>query len=219
MKKLFNYLATTFFFTYTRMKGYRFSLVTTPEENRDAELIFKNEGYKLPSDLEPEMEMYKKHTIKFIAYHNDVPVGTVGLADPKIANRPFDLHSIDEKGEHFEIQSLIVSKKHRECSQLVLLGLFKEMYTYSISHAIKSWISFGLRQLYITMRRYNKQICLLNVNSAGNKGPLAVYLYENNIFDSCSIMKVEDFQPAQICIKFVKKCLRKTSNKIRFLFL
>lgn len=185
----------------------------------DADGIFKDEGYKLPENFEKEMELYKKDTIKFIAYYKNEPVGTVGLANPKLANRPYALHGIDEKGDHFEIQSLIVSKKHRECSQLVLLGLFKEMYTYSIKNSINSWISFGLRQLYLTIRRYNKRICLVNINGNASEVPLANYLYEHNIFDSCSIMRVEDFQPGKIFLKFMKKRVRKIGNKVRFLFL
>lgn len=219
MKKLFNSLAISFFAAFTRLKGYKFCLVTTDEQKRDADEIFKNEGYKLPGNFEKEIEIYKKNTIKFIAYYKNKPVGTIGLADPKIANRPYDLHGIDEKGEHFEIQSLIVSKKHRECSQLVLLGLFKEMYLYSIKHSVKSWISFGLRQLYMTLRRYNRNISHISINKNANVLPIARYLYEQNVFDSCSVMNVEGFQPGTICMKFLKKRLRKLENKVRFAFL
>lgn len=219
MKKIFNQLAISFFSVYSKLRGYKFSQVSTPQENSDADLIFRNEGYKLPEDLEQEMEHYKKNTTRFIAYHHGVPVGIVGLADPKKGNRPFELHGVDEKGQHFEIQSLIVSKKHRECSQLVLLGLFKEMYSYSVRNCIKTWISFGLRQLYITMRRYNKHISLAGINAGANKGVLGTYLYENNIFDSYAVMNVTDFEPTGICLKFLRKRLKKTGNKVRFLFL
>jgi len=210
MKNLMNKAAISFFSVYTKMKGYRFSIVKTMQENADSEKIFNAGGYKLPEPLQKEMEAYKTDAIKFIAYHHGKPVGTVGLADPKVINRPYALHGIDEKGEHYEIQSLMVSKEHRECSQLVLLGLFKEMYSWSIRNSVKSWISLGLRQLYITMRRYNKNICLVGINENNYKVPLATYLYENNIFDTCSIMKVEDFAPSRIFMKFIKKRAKKT---------
>ena len=115
MKNLMNKASIGFFSIYTKMKGYRFVMVTTPVEKADADKIFNEGGYKLPDTLQKEMEVYKTTAITFIAYHNGRPVGTVSLADPKIVNRPYELHGIDEKGEHYEIQSLVVSKEHREC--------------------------------------------------------------------------------------------------------
>jgi len=209
MKNLMNSAAIGFFSMYAKMKGYRFSVVNTEAENADSDKIFNEGGYKLPESFRQEMEVYKTDAIKFIAYYKNKAVGTVGLADPGIRNRPYELHGIDQNGEHFEIQSLVVSKEHRECTQLVLLGLFKEMYAWSLRNSVKSWISFGLRQLYITMRRYNKNICLVGLNENNYRLPLAHYLYENNVFDTCSIMKVEDFTPSRICAKFLKKRLKK----------
>jgi hypothetical protein len=129
----------------------------------------------------------------------------VGLSDPKVTNRPFDLHGIDEKGEHYEIQSLVVSKNHRDCSQLVLLGLFKEIYIYSLKNSVKSWISLGMKHLYLTLRKYNKNIYTIRMNESYCKQPVAEYLYRNNVFDTCSIMNVEDFEPWKIFTKFLKK--------------
>jgi len=212
MKKLIDDAAIMVFTAISRIKGYQFRLVSTTQEDRDAERLFRAQGYKLPQDYQHEMYQYKPETIRFIAYYKGEVVGTVSLADPGIVNRPFLLHGLDAAGEHFEIQSLIVSKDHRECSQLVLLGLFKEMYLWSVRNGVRSWISLGLRQLYITMRRYNKQISLLPIAAENRQHPIAAYLYANNIFDSCAIMQVKDFSPCQILVKFLKKRIRKLAN-------
>ncbi len=208
MKKLFDHVAISVFGAIARMKGYQFRLVATEKEKMDAEWLFRTQGYKLPSDFEREMYDYKPEAIRFIAYHMDKVVGTVSLADPAAINRPYLLHGLDADGEHFEIQSLIVSKDHRECSQLVLLGLFKEMYQWSLKNGIRSWISLGLRQLYITMRRYNKQIKLLPIGAENRSHPIAAWLFANHIFDSCAVMYVEDFSPFRILMKFLKKRLK-----------
>lgn len=209
MKKLLDRAAIVFFSCYAKARGYKFSLVTTAGQNAAAEKIFDEGGYKLPVNFADEMEPYKEGAVKFIAYHKNKPVGTVGLADPKVANRPFHLHSIDEKGEHFEIRGLVVSKEHRDCTQLVLLGLFKEMYIYSTRNAIRSWISLGLKSLYLTMRRYNRNIQMVTITENNYRMPIAAYMYKHNIFDSCSVMNVADFSPYKICAKFIRKRAKK----------
>src|SRR4051812_47702957 len=113
MKILLNKLAIILFSVFTKLKGYKFSIVKTQAENIDSDNIFDEGGYKLPETFQEEMQLYKANTIKFIAYYKSKPVGTVSLADPNIINRPYRLHGFDEKGEHFEIQSLVVSKGHR----------------------------------------------------------------------------------------------------------
>jgi len=209
MRQIFDRAALLFFSSFTRMKGYRFSKVETNNQHADADKIYNEGGFKFPDILQKEVDFYKKNTLRFIAYYNNMPVGTVSLANPRIVNRPYELHGIDENATHYEIQSLLVSKDHRECSQMVFLGLIKEIYLYSVENGISSWISSGMRNMYLTLRRYNKNIKCIKINKDNCKRPLASYLYDHKIVDTCSIMNVEDFKPTKILIKFLKKQLKK----------
>lgn len=214
MKRLLNKVAITIFTWATRAKGYSFRQVNSVKEYEDANNIFDEEGYELPEMFMKEMDMYKKDTIKFIAYYKNEPIGTVGLANPRIVNRPYELHGVDEEGTHFEIQSLVVRKEYRDGSQLVMLGLFKEMYRFSVKNQISSWISFGMRNLYLTIRRYNKEIRLVDICEENNKQPLTMYLYDNKIFDTCFTLEVASFAPWNIFKMFVKQRAKKWNSSL-----
>jgi len=133
----------------------------------------------------------------------------VRLGDPKIINRPFELYGVDVTGEHYEIQSLVVKKEFREGTQFVMLGLFKTMYVYSRQQGIISWNSCGARNVYLTVRRFCKNISVEEVDFGAINHPLTQYLFANNIIETYFTMEVSSFEPWQILKKFIRQVVKK----------
>lgn len=185
------------------LKGYRFARVTTPEQESDFDQVYREDGLSFSPEIVETLSHYKG-TISFVAYYKSQPVGVVRLADPKITNRPRDLHGVDAAGEHFEIQSLAVRKSFRESSQFVMLGLFKTIYCYSLGHDIASWICCSSRNVFLTMRRYCKDIQLIEVDFEDRAYPVSQYLFARNVFNTCYSMQVEAFSPWNIFKNFIR---------------
>lgn len=185
------------------VKGFRFVRVSTAEQETDFDLAYREDGLSFSPEIEETLSRYKG-TIRFIAYYKNQPAGVLRLADPKITNRPRDLHGIDTAGEHFEIQSLAVRKDFREASQFVMLGLFKSMYCYSLRHGVASWICCSSRNVFLTMRRYCKDIQLIDVDFNDRAYPVSQYLYARNVFTTCYSMQVEAFSPWNIFKNFIR---------------
>lgn len=186
------------------LKAYRFAEVKTPKETDDFNALNQEAGFLFPPDIETRIKPYKDGGVCLIAYHHRQVAGIVRLADPAVANRPFDLYGVDAEGRYFEIQNLLVAPAYRDGSQFVMIGLFRAMYAYSRQHHITSWISCSTRNVYRTMRRYNKNIQVLEVDFSNTNNPVTRYLYEHNIFDTCYTMQVADFSPWKIFVKHLK---------------
>lgn len=208
MLSITDQIAILFFNALAFLKGYRFKEAKTASELKDFETAYKADGFYLPSQLDQMMKEYKSGATHFIAYYRGKAVGTVRLGNPNVKNRPFELHGLDEKAEHFEIQNLMVRKEYRDGSQFVMLGLFKAMYVFSKKNNVFSWISGSTRSVYQTMRRYNKKIEILEHNYHTIRNPLTDYLYANNILDFHYTMRVADFSPKAILKKFISKLSR-----------
>lgn len=189
-------------------KGYRFKQVENGSEFHDFETLYASGGFHFPEELEAKVNEYKHAAVNFIAYYKGVPVGTVRLGDPNIKNRPFELLGIDEKAEHFEIQSLMVKKEFRDGTHFVMLGLFKAMYVFSIKHSVSSWISGSTRSVYQTIRRYNKNMKIIEQNQQNFESPVANYLFANNIIDFYYTMQVKDFSPQNIFKIFLNQLIK-----------
>lgn len=213
-----NTIAILTFDFLTWCKGYRFQQVQTAQEIQDFQEVYDTQGFVFPEDVKQTVKSIKSDSIKFIAYYKDLPVGTIALANPKVYNLPFEMLGVDAAGEHFEIQSLVVRKEYRDSSQLVMLGLFKSIYAYSLKHNINSWIAVGMRGVYLTMRRYCKDMQDLKVDFTKQTHPLTKYGYENNIFDTCFTIPVASFSPMSIFKLFVKHRLRKLRNPLKGFF-
>jgi hypothetical protein len=207
--KIQDVLSMCLFDLIAGVKGYTFKRVTSEQAHSDIDKVYADEGFSFPETLQEKVRSYKTGTVNFIAYYKNIPVGTVRLADPKIINRPYELYRVDVAGEHYEIQSLLVRKDYRDGSQFVMLGLFKAMYAYSVSHNISSWSSCGARNVYLTMRRLCKKIEIEQVDFKSIDNPLTQYLYQNNIIDTYFTMEVASFEPWNILRKFVKQLVKK----------
>lgn len=208
MSPIANQLVIQFFNMIAFFRGYRFKIVTSEKEMADFETIYHEDGFSLPPQLQRMNARYKAGAISFIAYYRKTPIGTARLGNPKIKNRPFELFGLDEKGEHFEIQSLMVKKGFRDGAHFVMLGLFKAMYVYSVKHAIPSWISGSTRSVYLTIRRYNKRIQILEKQCKHINNPLTDYVYANDIVDIYYTMNVADFAPVLIFKKFIRHFMK-----------
>jgi hypothetical protein len=212
MKNLLDKIALTSFSLMAAKNGYRFKKVTDKQEIEDANRLYNEEAFSFPDNLKDQVSAYKKSATNFVAYHYGIPVGLVRLADPRVINRPYELYGVDEAGEHYEIQSLVVKKEYRDGTQFVMLGLFKAMYVHSVRHGIGSWNSCGLRNVYLTVRRFCKKIEAEEVNFAAIDNPLTRYLYANRIIDTYFTMAVSAFEPWEIFKQYVNKSLRKWSG-------
>src|SRR4051812_11835947 len=73
MESLFNFFALLAFNIIAKVKGYTFKKVTT--DNRDAQLIYDEEGFSFPAELEVDIQRFKAGTLNFVAYHKGVPAG------------------------------------------------------------------------------------------------------------------------------------------------
>lgn len=208
--KVLDCLALLLFDLLAFAKGYRFVQVRTPEQGRHFELVYEEEGVSFPVDIKEKLNQYKEGTVRFIAYYKNQPAGVVRLGNPKIANRPFGLHGVDPEGRHFEIQSLVVSKDFRDGSQFVMLGLFKTLYCYSLSHGILSWIACSNRNVFLTIRRFIKNVQIIAVDFNDNAYPASRCLRDRNVFDTCYSMQVIDFSPWGIFKKFIRFVAKKS---------
>src|ERR1043165_9356048 len=139
MQKMADKLAIRLFDVLAAAKGYRFELVDTVAASKDIAVIYDEEGFSFPEELEEDVRKYKAGTLNFIAYYKNIPVGTVRLADPRVVNRAWDHYGVDKEGQHHEIQSLVVRNGYRDGAQFVMLGLVKKLYVYSLANGIKSW--------------------------------------------------------------------------------
>ncbi len=209
MKYLSDKVALLTFNVIAAQKGYQFKKVNTQKEIDDACQVYNEEAFSFPDELKDKVSSYKKSAINFVAYYKDEPVGMVRLGDPKIINRPFELYGVDVTGEHYEIQSLVVKKEFREGTQFVMLGLFKAMYVYSRRQGIISWSSCGARNVYLTIRRFCKNISVEEVDFGAINHPLTQYLFANNIIETYFTMEVSAFEPWQILKKFIRQVVKK----------
>lgn len=209
MNGVLDKVASNAFTLFAAAKGYRFVEVKTEKQYADIDQLYGKDGFSFPPHLREKVRSYKTGTINFIAYHRNVPVGTVRLGNPKINNRPFELYGVDEAGEHYEIQSLFVKKDYRDGTHFVMLGLFRAMYAYSVNHSIASWSSCGMNNIYMTIRRYCKKIELQDIDFQNISHPLTRYLYANRIIDTYFTMDVSSFEPWDILKKFVKQLVRR----------
>jgi len=211
MGNLLNKLTLMCFNLIALTKGYRFKKVSSTREIEDANQLYSEEAFSFPDELKAQVSAYKKSAINFVAYYNGLPVGMVRLADPRVINRPYELYGMDAAGDHHEIQSLVVKKEFRDGTQFVMLGLFKAMYAYSISHGVNSWNSCGARNVYLTVRRFCKKIETEEVNFAAIENPLTQYLYTNNIIETYFTMNVAAFDPWGIFRKYINKLAKRWS--------
>jgi hypothetical protein len=211
MTTFINHIVIKVFNLIAFLKGFRFKEVTTDKELKDFELAYNEDGFHLPGELHEMNQVYKTGSISFIAYYKGQPVGTARLGNPKVKNRPFELFGLDKEGEHFEIQNLMVKREFRDGAHFVMLGLFKTMYVYSIKNSVASWISGSTRSVYQTMRRYNKEIKILEKKCQHIDHPLTNYVYANNIVDFYYSMNVTDFSPASIFKKFIRHFSKQVS--------
>jgi hypothetical protein len=195
-------------------KGYHFKKVKTTQQIQDFQEVYDTQGFVFPEDVKKAIKAIKSDSIKFIAYHKNTPVGTIALANPQTYNLPFEMLGVDEAGEHFEIQSLVVKKEFRDSSQLVMLGLFRSIYVYSRRQGIKSWIAVGMRSVYLTMHRYCKNMQDLKVDFTEQTHLLTKYGYQNNVFDTCFTMQVSAFSPTKIFKLFLKHRFRNLQKSL-----
>ena len=189
-------------------KGYRFEQVASEEESRAADRLYDADGFDFPDNLLPEVRKYNTGARCFIAYYKGELVGVVRLADPKVVNRAYDHYGVDLECEHNEIQNLVVKKEHRDSTQFVMLGLVKEMYVYSVRNAVKTWSACGKRNVYLTMRRYCKDIQVTDIDCGAIDHPLTQYLDRNNIIETYFTMEVASFAPAGILGKYITRSLK-----------
>lgn len=211
MKTLLDGIAMLVFDMMAWSKGYTFKEVTTPQENDDATTVFASEAFSFPPHLDSDVQRFKKGAVNFIAYHKGLPVGTVRLQNPKIINRAWEHYGVDKNGDHHEIQSLIVKKEFRDGSQFVMLGLVKCLYAYSLANSITTWSACGQKSLYMTMRRYCKNIKVIDIDFQSTLHPVTKYLYQHGKVETYFIMDVKAFAPLQILKKVAKKLARKSS--------
>lgn len=203
MEAIFNKLSLIAFDLVAWMKGYSFK--KTGIDEKDANVIYDEEGFSFPEELTEDIQRFKAGTLNYIAYYKGEPAGLVRMADPKVINRAWEHYGIDKEGRHHEIQSLVVRKQFRNGAQFVMLGLVKKIYTYSVANGIKTWSACGRRNVYLTMRRYCKDIEEIDVDFKGIDHPVTRYLVANNIVETYFVMGVGAFAPYLI----FKKCVRK----------
>jgi len=215
MEKLLNKIALKTFDIIAAKRGFTFKQVETAEEMADINHLYAEEGFSFPDELKPKVIKYKKSTINFIAYHNKMAVGMVRLSDPNVINRPYELYGVDEAGKHYEIQSLVVKKKFRDGTQFVMLGLFKEMYEYSRRNSILYWNSCGARNVYMTMRRYCKEIQQIDIDFDSIRNPLTQFLFTKKIIETYFTMEVDSFEPWKILKKFLRHSVRNAAKSIQ----
>jgi hypothetical protein len=211
MVSIINNIAIQIFNLIALFRGYRFVEVKTARQAADFDSVYKDEGLHFPANLEEMVQAYQAGTVSFVAYCKGVPVGTVRLGDPRIRNRPFELFGLDEKGEHFEIQSLMVKKQFREGTQFVMMGLFKAMYVYSLRNSIRTWISGSTMRVYRAIRRYSPDIRILEKKCQDIDHPLTKYVYDNHIVEFYYSLKVSDISPVNTISRFLSQVAKQVS--------
>ena len=209
MKYLSDKLALVLFSIVAAKKGYRFTKVRTEKEYNDANDLYNGQAFSFPEHLREDVQKYKAGTLNFVAYYKDIPVGMVRLANPKVINRAYEHYGVDLEGAHHEIQSLVVKKEYRDGAQFVMLGLVKELYVYSVANSIHTWSGCGVKNVYLTMRRYCKKIEIIDVDFKSIDHPVTQYLHANNIVETYFTMEVDGFSPWQILKKCIKKLVKK----------
>lgn len=209
MKTPYDNFAIAIFDAIATLKGYSFKLARTETEIQQATNIYNEQAITFPEHLLEENESFKIAAINFVAYYKGTPVGMVSLGNPKIKNRTYAHFGVDEKGECFEIQGLVVKKEHRDGSQFVMLGLVKTAYQYSMKNGIHYWIAGSTQSLYLTMRQYCKKIEVIAVDYKKLTNPVALFLAENNYVNTFFIMDLTDFKPWKILKRFIKKRMKK----------
>lgn len=207
--RILDRIALVFFDVLANLKGYEFRQVYAESELADADVIYNEDGHWFPKEVSDDLERYQAGALNIIAYRWGVPAGFVRLGNPKVMNRAYDHLGIDKDGLHPEIQSLIVSKDFRDGAQFVLLGLVKELYTYSVANNITTWSACGKHNLYLTMRRYCKDMRVVKLDTGSMEHPVAQYLYARKMIETYFVMKVSAFAPYSI----VKRCVRKMVKK------
>jgi len=211
MGKFLDKISIASFNAVATAKGYRFKKVDSDEEYDEASAIYNEEAFSFPEHLEADIQRFKAGTLNFIAYHKNDPVGMVRMANPKVINRAYEHYGVDKEGNHHEIQSLVVSKDYRDGAQFVMLGLVKELYVYSVKNSIQTWSACGKRDIYLTMRKYCKDMRVVDVDFKNIDHPVTRYLYANNIVETYFIMNVAAFAPWTI----LKKCVKKLRKRRR----
>jgi hypothetical protein len=218
MKNILDKLALLLFDCIAFAKGYRFRRVVSHEQQKEADVIYDDDGYSFPDYIKSKIQKYKVGTTYFIAYHKDTPVGTVGISNPEVINRAYEHLLVDKNGEHHEIQSLSVKRKYRDGAQFVMLGLLRKVYGYSVDSGIKTWSACGNQAVYLTMRRYCKDIQVIPidfnaVNTLDN--PVTRHLLTHKIIETCFIMPVTTFSPWDILRGFLRKKIRKALMELQ----
>jgi len=195
-------------------RGYTFKEVVTEQERADFDMIYNEEGFSFPEELMADIQRFKAGTLNYIAYKKGVPAGLVRMANPKVINRAYEHYGVDKEGKHPEIQSLVVRKQFRDGTQFVMLGLVKKIYTYSLAHGITTWSACGKRNMYMTMRRYCKDIEVIDVDFKSVDHPVTRFLCANDIIETYFVMQVAAFAPGKIFKKLAKKVLKNITGKL-----
>jgi hypothetical protein len=202
MEKLLNKFAVTVFNIMAARRQFYFRQVATPEDFADIN--------RLCGELEPNQQpiTYKKSTVNFIAYCNNIPVGMVHLCNPTSATRSADLYGPDGNFKYYDIQNLLVKNMDGASTQFIMLGLFKEMYSYSIKHFVLYWNANGCRNVYVTMRRYCQEIERIDIDFDSIRNPLTQYMATKKITGARVSMEVAAIEPWKILKKFVHNTIK-----------
>ena len=223
MKEVMHILTLNIFVLILRMKGYKTIRAVSERQMKHA-LSVKHEVYAnelkwiFPDECRDWIDKNNKHSIIFIVYHNNIPVGTASLFDPKGANRLYDGYGINENCESYEIGSLAIKKEYRGAQMFVFLSMFYYLYEYSRLNSIKKWLAITSKALYLTIKKFTKSIELIDVSTSRGKDPIGA-LYHNvakklNPSVVCYTIDVDSISPWRIAKDLIKDTLKKQILRI-----
>lgn len=210
---LLNNASLYLFFLLLKLKGYRIIPADTAKLKEKAtalkhEVYSEERKYSLPKECLDWNNKNQENAISFIAYFKNTPVGTVSLYDPSQTNRLYAGFGINEDGVHFEIGSLAIKKEFRDGQMFVFLGLIGAITEYSYKNSVKHWMSISSKNLYRTLRKFNKEIKMVPASTENGKEKFAIMLYDTaqkNIPTNVAFsMEVTSFVPWRIVMNFIK---------------
>jgi hypothetical protein len=215
---MINFLVINCFKLIVWWRGIKILPLNQPKLEADMKAIYDQHGFVFPNELQPFVDKYKQGTISFIAYIQNQPAGIVRLGNPNVVNRPYELYGMDKTGESYEIQSLVVCPPFRSGSQLVMLSLLNAIYQHALVNNIQSWCAASRRDVYLTMRKFNPTIQLVDIDFKNIQHPLTQYLVKHKIIERYYRMDVDGFNPSQILTLLIKKLLRDFGFRIKRIF-
>lgn len=145
---------------FVRGHGYTIKIANDDKSLMDAAFIryavYSEAGY-IDSAQYPSGAMkdeYDNHSVTFVAYHNDHPVGTIRLTPLALGSPVMDLFNLLEVpplNQTMEIGRFAVLPQAR--GGIASLGLVHEIYRYSCGHDVQWWVGYAPRHV---LRRFRK---------------------------------------------------------------